>query len=191
MVDNKIRTDPRFPAGFMDVVTIPKANDSFRLMYDTKGRFFLKKITADKAKWKLCKVTKTYVGAKKVPMLTTHDGRTIRYPDPIIKTNDTIKIDLETGKIIDVVKFDVGTTVMITKGRNTGRVGTLIHREKHMGSFDIVQVKDSKGHVFATRLSSVFVIGADEKPWITLPKQKGIKLSIVEERDYKQSKKKN
>jgi ribosomal protein S4E len=37
-VDGKTRTDPNFPAGFMDVVEIPKSNDQFRLIFDTKGR---------------------------------------------------------------------------------------------------------------------------------------------------------
>ena len=36
--DGKTRTDPNFPAGFMDVVEIPKSNDQFRLIFDTKGR---------------------------------------------------------------------------------------------------------------------------------------------------------
>merc|ERR1719264_1441054 len=31
---------------------------------------------------------------------------------------------------------------MITGGRNTGRVGTIMSRERHPGSFDIVHVKD-------------------------------------------------
>merc|ERR1712098_697791 len=43
--------------------------------------------------------------------------------------------------------------------------------------------KDSQGHVFATRLAYVFVIGKGNKPFISLPKGKGIKLSIAEERD--------
>merc|ERR1712000_603316 len=38
-VDGKVRTDLNFPAGFMDVVTIEKTNQNFRLMYDVKGRF--------------------------------------------------------------------------------------------------------------------------------------------------------
>lgn len=33
------------------------------------------------------------------------------------------------------------------------------------------------------RLSYVFVIGKGNKPWISLPKGKGVKLSIAEERD--------
>uniref|UniRef100_A0A0D3AGS8 Ribosomal protein S4e central region domain-containing protein n=4 Tax=Brassica TaxID=3705 RepID=A0A0D3AGS8_BRAOL len=40
-VDGKVRTDKTYPAGFMDVVSIPKTNENFRLLYDTKGRFRL------------------------------------------------------------------------------------------------------------------------------------------------------
>lgn len=40
---------------------------------------------------------------------------------------------------------------MITGGRNLGRVGTVVNRERHPGSFDIVHIKDSQGHTFATR----------------------------------------
>lgn len=58
--------------------------------------------------YKLCKVKKTQLGAKNVPFLVTHDGRTIRYPDPIIKANDTIQLDIATSKITDHIKFESG-----------------------------------------------------------------------------------
>jgi small subunit ribosomal protein S4e len=99
LVDGKVRTDPTFPAGFMDVVSIPKTNDIFRLLYDVKGRFAIHRIVAAEAKFKLCRVRQLLVGQKGVPYLTTHDGRTIRFPDPAIKVHDTIKIALETGKV--------------------------------------------------------------------------------------------
>ena len=44
-----------------------------------------------------------------------------------------------------------------------------------------MHVKDAAGHEFATRATNVFVIGEGNKPMISLPKGKGIKLSIVEE----------
>lgn len=72
---------------------------------------------------------------------------------------------------------------MITGGRNLGRVGTVVNREKHPGSFEIVHVKDANGHMFATRLTNVFIIGKGAKAYISLPKGKGIKLSVAEERD--------
>lgn len=51
------------------------------------------------------------VGTKGIPHLVTHDARTIRYPDPLIKVNDTVRIDLDTGKITDFIKFDTGRFV--------------------------------------------------------------------------------
>ena len=44
--------------------------------------------------------------------------RRIRYPDPAVKVNDTVKIDLATGKITDFIKFDTAVIVMITGGHN-------------------------------------------------------------------------
>lgn len=129
--------------------------------------------------------------SKGVPFVVTHDGRTLRYPDPLIKTHDTVKIDLASGKIVDSIKFETGNLVMITKGRNTGRVGVLLHRERHPGSFDIVQVKDERGAVFATRLQNAFVIGKGaelKNALVTLPKGKGVKKSIFEEREARASK---
>jgi len=182
-VDGKVRTDPTYPAGFMDVISIDKTNELFRLLYDTKGRFAIQRITQQEAAYKLCKVRKTAVGAKSVPYLSTADGRTIRYPDPLIAVHDTIKLDLSTGKITDFIKFDVGNLVTITGGRNLGRVGVITHREKHPGSFDIVHVRDAAGQAFATRLSNVFVIGKGTKSYVSLPQGKGVKLSILEERE--------
>merc|ERR1712179_623102 len=115
--------------------------------------------------------------------VTTNDGRTIRYQDPLIKVNDTVMVDIATGKVKDFIKFDTGNLCMITGGHNLGRVGVIQHRERHPGSFDIVHIKDSLGHTYATRLSYVFVIGKGSKAWISLPKGKGVRLSVAEERD--------
>ncbi|KAM6497049.1 Ribosomal family S4e domain containing protein [Amanita muscaria] len=184
-IDGKVRTDPTFPAGFMDVISIEKSGEHFRLLYDVKGRFTIHRITPEEANYKLCKVRKVALGARGVPYIVTHDGRTIRYPDPLIKVNDTIRFDIEQNKITDFVKFDTGNIVMITGGRNMGRAGVIVHREKHIGGFDIVHVKDSLDRTFATRVTNIFVIGEGVKPWISLPKGKGIKLTISEERDLR------
>lgn len=86
-------------------------------------------------------------------------------------------------QVIEFAKFEPGNVAMITGGKNLGRVGVITHHERHQGGFDIVYVKDVLGHQFATRISNVFVIGQGNKPLITLPKGKGVKLSIAEERD--------
>uniref|UniRef100_A0A7S1CP93 40S ribosomal protein S4 n=1 Tax=Bicosoecida sp. CB-2014 TaxID=1486930 RepID=A0A7S1CP93_9STRA len=182
-VDGRTRTDPRFPAGFMDVVSMEKSADQFRLMYDTKGRFVLHRVDDEEAAYKLARVKKQEFTSKAVPYIVTHDGRTIRYHDPTIKVLDTVKIDLATGKVVGHLKFEIGSLVMITGGRNTGRVGTLVARDRHPGSFDIVHVKDAAGHTFATRLGNLFVIGTGGKAWVSLPKGEGIKKSIMAGRE--------
>jgi len=191
LVDGKARTDLTYPAGLMDVLSVPQTGEHFRLLYDVKGRFDLVPLKEDEASFKLAKVKKQYLTPKNVPVIVTHDARTIRYPDPAIHVNDTVKIDLKTGKVIESIKFDTGVQVLVTGGRSTGRVGTIVHREKHPGNFDIVHVKDATGQEFATRLGNVFVIGrgAGNKALVTLPKGDGIKLTIAEERDRRLTRK--
>lgn len=181
-VDGKVRTDHNFPTGIMDVIELEKSGDRFRLLMDTKGRFVLHRIDREEAAYKLCRIVKVFVSAKKVPVAVTHDGRTIRYPDPDAKTNDVIKVNIETGKMSDTIKFELGCMVIATKGHNAGRVGTLMHIEHHENSFDIVTVKDAKGHNFATRVANVFTIGSGTTPLVSLPKGRGIKKTIIEER---------
>jgi len=188
-VDGKVRVDPTYPAGFMDVISIEKTNENFRLIYDTKGRYAVHRIQAEESKYKLCRVKSLGVGPKGVPFLVTNDGRTIRYPDPLVKRSDTIQLDIATSKIIDFIKMEVGNLCMITGGHNLGRVGIITSRERHPGSFDIVHVKDSTGHVFATRLGYCFVIGKGNKPYVSLPRGNGIRLTIAEERDARMAKK--
>ena len=45
-VDGKVRRDKCYPTGIMDVVTIDKTDDHFRIIYDQKGRFVVHSITA-------------------------------------------------------------------------------------------------------------------------------------------------
>merc|ERR1719401_2379117 len=172
----------------MDVVQIEKTKENFRLLYDTKSRFVLHKIAKEEASYKLCRVKKMHRGLKGIPYCITHDGRTIRYPDPDIKVNDTVRVDLATNKMIDHVKFETGNMAMISGGNNIGRVGVIQHRERHPGSFEIVHVKDAVGHTFSTRLNNVFAIGKGSKPWVSLPKGNGIKLSVIEDRNAQMSK---
>ena len=75
-VDGKVRTDATYPAGFMDVITVEKTGEHFRLIYDTKGRFTIHRIQPEEAKYKLCKVRRVQLGKKGIPYVVTHDART-------------------------------------------------------------------------------------------------------------------
>jgi len=48
--------------------------------------------------------------------------------NPFLQVNDTVLLDIETGKIKEFIKFDVGNLAMATGGHNNGRVGTIVHK---------------------------------------------------------------
>jgi small subunit ribosomal protein S4e len=94
-------------------------------------------------------------------------------------------LNLQTGEVESLIKYENGAQVLIIGGNNIGRVGVLQHIERHPSSFDIAHIKDSNGHHFATRSSNVFVIGEGKKAVITLLPSKGIKLGLIEERNLR------
>jgi len=91
------------------------------------------------------RVKQLKLSEKGVPVIVTHDARTIRYPDPLIRVLDTVMVNVAENKIMDFAKFELGNLVMVTGGRNTGRCGVVAHREKHKGVFDICHIKDANG----------------------------------------------
>ena len=188
-INGKVRTDPKFPVGIMDIVTLNKTGTNYRVHFDAKGRWRLVKINKEEAKHKLCKVTKRSMGPKRIPFITTADGRTIRYPNPHIKEHDSIKINIESGEIVDFYKYKIGAPVLIVGGNNIGRTGVIEKIEKHPGSFEIVYIKDSTGKEFSTRLTNIFITG-DNKSEIPEEKYNTL-LSIIEERNLKGGKKAN
>jgi small subunit ribosomal protein S4e len=202
-VDGKVRTDLNYPAGLMDVVSIPDTKENFRLIYDVKGRFTLTAVTAEQAQFKLCRIVKVdrankassgrnpfFTGQKAVvPYAVTHDGRTLRFIDPTVKVGDTVKIDIKTSKVKEIYKFSMGKIALISGGKNVGRVGQIVSRDRHPGGFDIVHLKDSRGNEFATRVSNVFVIGEkqgdDWTLFMKLAKGNGVKRSIQEQYEFR------
>lgn len=207
-IDHKIRTDINYPAGFMDVISIQKTGEHFRLLLDTKGRFTLhslKKVPKE-VDFKLCRVKRVGVANKAaigrnrlrtgrkaaIPYVITTDGRTIRYPMPDVKRHDMIKFCLKTSTIIGHVKFGVGNVCIITRGKNIGRVGLITKVDKHPGEFDIVHITERQAKksthepaTFSTRIDNVFVLGKGDKPWVSLPREKGIRKDVFEEREVR------
>lgn len=54
-------------------------------------------------------------------------------------------VDIETGKIKDFLKFEVGNLAVVTGGHNAGRVGVILNQERHPGSHTIVNIRDAAG----------------------------------------------
>lgn len=60
-----------------------------------------------------------------------------------------------------------------------------VHITKFDGQHDLITVKDAQGHSFTTRTSYVMAIGNGSNSEITLPRDKGVRKTIVEEREDK------
>lgn len=92
---------------------------------------------------------------------------------------------------MEFIKCEVGNLCTVTGGRSQGRVGVITHLERKQGAQCIVSVRDKKGHTFATLIKNIFVLGEGDKSLVTLPKDKGIRLSNVEDRALRMQKNKN
>lgn len=185
-VDHHPRHDGKYPAGFMDVVEIPKTGDRFRIMYDAKGRFSLVNISQSEGNIKLLKVQNLYTATGRVPVAVTHDGHRIRYPDPHTAIGDTLVYNIREKKVVDLVKSSKGKAVMVIGGANRGRIGEIVSIERHPGAFHIARLKDAAGNEFATRATNVFVVGKDlNNLLVTVPKQQGLRMNVIQEREEK------
>ena len=185
-VDSRPRVDPKYPAGFQDVIEIPRTGERFRMMYDNKGRFTLVNIGEAESKVKLCRVQNVYTATGRVPVVVTHDGRRIRYASAGLKRGDSVLVNHQTGKISNAIKLKKDAVVMLVGGANRGRIGRAVALERHPGSFGIAHVVDEAGNEFATRITNLFVIGKNMKSIpITLPKAKGIVQNPILEREQR------
>jgi len=126
LVDLKERTDHKFPVGLMDVLTIKKLNENYRVIPSKKG-FEFKKIDREEARFKYCKIIGKRL-LKKGMQLNLHDGRNLLLPKEKkdeYRVGDTLKINLETNKIEKVYPYQENAKVLIIKGANRGTRGIL------------------------------------------------------------------
>lgn len=91
-VDGKIVTNYKFPVGLMDVVTVLKTKQSFRMLIDYKAKLQLIPIDDSEKDWKLARVDDKKVVRKGKVQLNMHDGRCILLPKDQYSTGDVLKI---------------------------------------------------------------------------------------------------
>ena len=165
-VDGITRKSLHHSIGLMDVITLDGTTDIYRLVpKDGKLLKPLKIESAEKSK-KLVKVTSkvTIKGGK--TQLGFHDGRSL-ITDVDVNVNDSCLIQIPEQKILDVIKLEKNSQVIVIKGVNAGKIG---HVDKIKdGSFSLSKridlVMDDKKIEIPLRL--VMVIGK-EKPVIQI-----------------------
>lgn len=185
LINGRVRKDKRFPVGLFDVLSIPKSNEHYRILYNTAGRFILHPISEEESKFRLGIVSKKQILKKNIPVVYTKDGSSFRFSDREIVKGDTVKIDLETSRIIDFIHLGVGKLAFVSKGKNMGCVGVVTHIEEKGHSEPIIKLKDKNNRTFATQKSNLLVIGKEDTSIISLPEGEGLKLSIFDQSNLK------
>jgi len=151
LLDGKTVRDDKLPAGIMSVLEV-KGTGSFRVLLDSKGKLFLKKLDPKESSTKLCKiVSKTTLKGGKL-QLGFHDGRTIITDNKDAKINDTVVFKLPEFKIEKHLKLAKNASIYLTGGSNVGSVGVV----ENVSESVVVKIKDT---VVETGKENVFVIG--------------------------------
>ena len=123
-VDGIIQKSLHHSIGLMDVVELEGVTDVYRLVPKSGHVLMPLKIEPTEKSKKLVKVkSKTTIKGGKT-QLGFHDGRTI-ITDVDVSINDVCLLQIPEQKILDVIKFEKNSQVIITRGTNAGRVGTI------------------------------------------------------------------
>ncbi len=165
LVDGVPETDYKAPVGLMDVISIPDADEHYRMLFDVRGRLTPIAIDSERSKWKLARINgkSTVKGGK--TQINLHDGRNIIVDKDIYRTGDVLKIAVPGQKIIKHLKMEEGNRALIIGGRHRGSLAVLSEYEVVKGPQpNIVRFKEG----FDTIKENVFVVGT-ETPEIKLP----------------------
>jgi len=123
-VDGVIQKSLHHSIGLMDVVELENANDIYRLVPKNGQTLFPIKINENEKSKKLVRVkSKTSITGGRT-QLGFHDGRTV-ITDTSVNVGDTCLMQIPEQKILDVIKFEKNSQVIIIKGTNAGRIGTI------------------------------------------------------------------
>ncbi len=123
-VDGVIQKSLHHSIGLMDVVELENTSNIYRLVPKNGRILFPIKINENEKSKKLVMVkSKTSISGGKT-QLGFHDGRTI-ITDTSVNVGDTCLLQIPEQKILDVIKFEKNSQVIIIKGTNAGRVGTI------------------------------------------------------------------
>jgi len=163
LVDKRVRKNPNYGVGLMDIIEIPKIKKQF-IVLPEKDKLVLKEIKKSESNIKLCRIMDKTILKNNITQLNLHDGSNIiidKNDKNDYQTKDTVVLELPKRKIKDLIKFKKGNIALVMHGRHAGKTGRI----------DEI-LPGSKKHKSLTRIGElqtltnyIFVIG-EKKPLI-------------------------
>jgi small subunit ribosomal protein S4e len=162
-VDEKVRTDSRFPVGLFDIVRFGTENKRYRVVFDSKERLQLREMDSKEKAVKVCRIVAKKILGKDSVQLTTHDGRTfIEKEKTGLRAGDSLVIELPSQKILETIALEKGKTGYIFSGIHAGSSGKIVSlSEGTMRKDALVEMQTAAETVQALR-GNIIVIGNKE-----------------------------
>jgi small subunit ribosomal protein S4e len=165
LVDGRAVKDPKFPVGFMDVLSIPRIKENYLFTYDKYGRLQLYLLEKEQ-KFKLCRIERKETVKKNKKRIGLHDGRN-QLVDKEYAVGGVIKLSVPEQKILDYFEFKKGNVAYIIGGKHAGKIGKILEDVPGTGSREPMTVLEEDGGTFRVPKRYVFVMGRD-KPEIKM-----------------------
>ena len=165
LVDGRAVTEPKFPVGLMDVLSLEEMKSHYRMVVDPRGRMALVPIEAADAKWKLCRIEdKTTVRGGKT-QVNLHDGRNVLLGKDQYKAGTTLKVGIPDQKVLGHYELGPGAAVLITGGKHVGELAHVLQVQLTRNPrANVATFKEG----FSTDVDKVFVVGK-ETPEVKVP----------------------
>ncbi|MHA2308683.1 MAG: hypothetical protein ACXABJ_05360 [Candidatus Heimdallarchaeaceae archaeon] len=155
VVDGRVKTNRKYPLGFMDVLSFPKINEHYRLIY------------LPKVGLRTVPITESEMNVKLYLVLGPEDSKSQSY-----YTHDTLKISIPDQKILESYELKIGNYGFVTSGRWMGMHGIIEEISSHgTKKTRTVTLTTSEGERLVTLYRYIFVIGA-ESPSVTIEGKK-------------------
>lgn len=144
--------------GFMDIINIPSAGKSFRLIINTKGDLDIKEEKQDNNKM-LLKITGKTIMPGGTHQINTLGGRNLIVEEKHAKdykTGDSVIITVPDNKVHKHIKNEKGAQALIIVGKHAGKKGQIEKIDNN-----IITIKTSEGE-FQTNKNYVLITGKDK-----------------------------
>jgi small subunit ribosomal protein S4e len=180
VIDGRIKTNRKHPLGFMDVISFPKINQHYRMIYQPKVGLRTVPITEKEVNVKLCQIKNKTTLKGGLTQINLHDGRNIVLSSEESKsqsyyTHDTLKISIPEQEILESYELKIGNYGFVTSGRWMGKHGTIEEISSHgTKKTRTVTLTTPDGEKLVTLYRYIFVIGADS-PSVTIESIKKVK----------------